>query len=281
MDLEKERREWEAEALRTPLIEGTTVESAGAEGVHCEWVRAAGAARDKVLLLVHGGGFNAGSCITHRDMAARLSLASGVSVLVADYRLAPEHPFPEGLYDILAVYRWLVNSGYEPKKIAVGGDSAGGNLALAALISLRDSGDLLPAALVLMSAWLDLTLTGESIMSREGADELVTKVDLLRARGYYIGSDVGADRLMSPLFADLRGLPRILIHVGDTELLLSDSERLAEKAQSAGVDASLKVWPGRGHVFHALASTMPDAQQALDEIGVFVREKVDSRDGGA
>lgn len=274
MDLEKERREWEDEARGTPLIEGVSIKSMDAGGLHCEWVRAAGADRAKVLLFVHGGGFTAGSCVTHRDLASRLSAASGLSALVPDYRIAPEHPFPQGLEDVISAYRWLLASGVGTKQLAVAGDSAGGNLALAALISLRDSGEPMPAAVALLSPWVDLTLTGESMISRESVDIGVTKVGLMRSRALYIGSQDEADRLVSPLFADLSGLPPMLIHVGDAEILLSDSERLAEKAHDAGVDAILKVWPNMRHVFQGDAATVPEAQQAIDEIGAFLAAKV-------
>lgn len=233
-------------------------------------MRASGADRSRVLLYAHGGGFTAGSYVTHRDLASRLSVASGLSVLMANYRLAPENPFPAGLEDVIYIYRCLIANGYKPEQIAVGGDSAGGNLALGALISLRDNDTPLPAALVLLSPWVDLTLTGESIISREARDKTTTKVELLRARGYYIRSHDGSDRLVSPLFADLTGLPPMLIHAGSDELLLSDSERLAEKAQAAGVDATLKVWPDLGHVFHADAASVPLAQQAINEVGEWI-----------
>jgi monoterpene epsilon-lactone hydrolase len=274
MDLERERREWDAEAGLTPLLEGVEVEGVKAGAVHCEWVRGVEADRAKVLLFAHGGGFTSGSCVTHRDLAARISVASKVSVLLVDYRLAPEHPFPAGLEDIIYIYRCLIASGYSAENVAIGGDSAGANLALSTLISLRENATPLPAAVVLLSPWVDLTLTAESIMSREKRDKATTKVELLRARGYYIGSRDGSNRLMSPLFADLCGLPPMLIHAGDDELLLSDSERLVEKAHEAGVDAELKVWPGMGHVFHGDAATVPRAQQAIDEIGAFLAEKL-------
>ncbi|MEO5952317.1 MAG: alpha/beta hydrolase [Chloroflexia bacterium] len=274
MDIGKKRREWDEEAHQMPLIDGVEVESIDADGVPCEWVWVAGADRAKVLFFVHGGGFTSGSCVTHRDLASRLSLASGLSALLPGYRLAPEHPFPAGLEDVVAVYRWLLASGFDSTYIAFGGDSAGGNLALAALLSLRDTDAPMPAALALLSPWLDLTFTGESMISRESVDIGITKVDLLRSRAHYIGSDDGADRLMSPLFADLSGLPPMLIHAGDNEILLSDSERLVEKAHDAGVDATLKVWPGMRHVFHGDAATVTEAQQAIDEIGVFLAAKV-------
>jgi acetyl esterase/lipase len=182
--LATQRREWEEEALRAELPPGTAIEPALAHGVACEWVRGAQAARDQVVLYAHGGGFNAGSCKTHRELAARISNASGASVLLVDYRLAPEHPFPAGLEDMVSAYRWLLGQSIEPRRIAIGGDSAGGGLAISTLLALRDARMPLPAAAVIISPWLDLALAGASLASHAALDPLVHAAGLRAAAEY-------------------------------------------------------------------------------------------------
>lgn len=273
MDIEKERREWEETARQVPLPANVAIEPREIDGVNCELVSCQGADTGKVLLFAHGGGFTTGSCITHRELAARISLASSIPVLLVDYHLAPEHPFPAGVEDVVRVYRSLLKQGVASQCIVFGGDSSGGNLALAAAVLIKRSGDPLPAGLVLLSPWLDLGLTGGSMKSRAEADKTVTREGLIQAARYYLGGSKvdPTDPLASPVFADLHGLPAILVHVGDDEVLLSDSERLGERATQAGVDAGVVVWPGMGHVFPAEAS-LQEAQQAIGQIAEFLAE---------
>jgi acetyl esterase/lipase len=270
--LSVQRREWEDAAAQAPLLPGTTIEPVDAGGVHCEWVRTPAAASDRIMLFLHGGGFNAGSCVTHRELAARISAAAGAAVLLADYRLAPEHPFPAALDDTLAVYRWLLARGVRPDQILLGGDSAGGGLAASALLALRDAGAPQPAAAALISPWLDLALAGESLASRAAVDPLVSEPDLRVAAGYYVGERDPRDPLISPVYADLRGLPPLLIQVGDHELLLSDAQRLSDSASAAGVEFQLEVWPEMWHVWHAWAAQLPEGQAAIEQLGRFVRQ---------
>lgn len=274
MDIEKERREWEETARKVPLPANVAIEPREIASIYCELVSCQGADTGKVLLYAHGGGFTTGSCITHRELAAHISLASRIPVLLVDYRLAPEHPFPAGVEDIVHVYRSLLKRGMSPQCIAFGGDSSGGNLALAAAVLVKRSGNPLPAGLVLLSPWLDLGLTGESMKSRAEADKMVTREGLALATGHYLGSSEvdPTDPLASPVFADLRGFPPILVHVGDDEVLLSDSERLGERAIQSGVDARVIVWPSMGHVFPADA-TLQQARQAIRQISEFLIER--------
>lgn len=272
--LEVQRKDWEAAAAQAELPPNTLIEPIMADGVACEWVRCGVVRQHHALLHLHGGGFNAGSCKTHRELAARLSLATHLPVLLVDYRLAPEHPFPAGLHDTIAVYRWLLDQGTQPADVVIAGDSAGANLALAALVQLRDNGASLPAAAALLSPMLDLTLSGPSTTTRAHLDPLVTQAALARAVNLYLGDHDPKDALASPVYADLQHLPPMLIQVGDHELLLSDALLLAERAQAAAVDVKLEVWPEMWHVWHAFAAQLPEGQAALDQVGAYVRGKL-------
>jgi epsilon-lactone hydrolase len=191
-----------------------------------------------------------------------------------DYRLAPEHPCPAALEDAVAGYRWLLERGVRPEQIVIGGDSSGGGLALATLVRLREQGVALPAAGVLLSPWVDLTIAGPSIQTRAAIDPLVSPESLRLAAGYYLGGADPRMTLASPLYADLRGLPPLLIQAGDHEVLLSDATRLAEQARAAGVDVTLDVWDEMWHVWQAWAEILPEGQQAIERIGAFIRRQL-------
>lgn len=272
--LEIQRQVWETEAAQTQLPTGTTLTPLSANGVPCEYVSNQEADPTRVVVHLHGGGFNSGSSRTHRDLAARLSLATHTPVLLVDYRLAPEHPFPAAIEDVVKVCRWLLANGQEPSRMAMSGDSAGGGLVVSALLSLRDDQEPLPAAAVLLSPWLDLALSGETITSRAALDPIVSLAGLRTAAQYYLGDGDPTTPLASPIYADLSGLPPLLIQVGDHELLLSDSLRLADKAKAAGVKVQLEVWPEMWHVWHSWAASLPEAQEALHRIGDFVRSRL-------
>ena len=244
-----------------------------AGGVSAEWVAAAGAADDRVVLYVHGGGYVMGSIATHRELAARLSKASGARVLVLDYRLAPEHPFPAPVEDATAAYRWLLAQNIKPSRIVVAGDSAGGGLALATLIALRDAKVPLPAAGVGISPWVDMEGTGASMTTRAKVDPVVQKEGLLGMAQLYLSGKDPKSPLAAPLHANLEGLPPLLIHVGDAETLLDDSTRIAEKAKKSGVKVELEIWPEMPHVWHLFAPFLPEGQQAIEKIGKFVQQQ--------
>lgn len=271
--LDIQRREWEDGELKTPPA-GTIIEAVNADGIACERVMCGLVDSSKIMLFLHGGGYNAGSSKTHRRLAAYLSQAAGIPLLLPDYRLAPEHPFPAGVEDVARVYRWLLNTGYAPEQVVFGGDSAGGGLAISALLMLREAGDSLPAGAAVMSPMLDMTLSGESMASRAALDPLTTEYGLRTAVDYYIGTGDPKHPIASPLYADLRGLPPLLIHVGDYEMLLSDSTRLAEQGHAAGVDVHLTVWPELWHIFQAWAADVPEARESLAQIGAWVRGKL-------
>jgi len=268
------RAEWEAAAALVPLLVGiklTVVEMAGVFG---EWVDSPKAQQDQVIYFLHGGGFNAGSPITHRELASHLVLAAGMRVLLPAYRLAPEYPFPAALHDAGEGYRWLLAQGIQPEKIVLAGDSAGAGLALSTLLWIRQQQLPLPAAAVLLSPWADLTLSGASMQTHATIDPLVSRKALELAAGWYAGNAPLSDPLLSPIYADLTGLPPLLIQVGSDEMLLSDSVRLAERAQAAGVKTTLEVWNGMWHVWHGAATSLPEAREAIARVGAFIRENV-------
>ncbi len=207
-----------------------------------------------------------------RRMAAHICQAAASRALAVDYRLAPEHPFPAALEDCLTVYHWLLKNGTSPENIVIAGASAGGNLTLAMLLSLRDAGDPLPAAAVCISPVTDLAGTGESFLAKQ--DPALTAEFVLTMNRHYAGNQDLRSPLLSPHYGNLRGLPPLLIQVGEDEILLSDATRLADNARAAGVDVSLVIWPKMWHVWHLFAPSLPEAQLAINAIGTFIRERI-------
>jgi epsilon-lactone hydrolase len=245
-------------------------EKVSAGGVNAEWIAAPGADADRVILYLHGGGYVIGSINTHRAMISRIARASNARALAIDYRLAPEHPFPAAVEDTIAAYKWLLAQGYKPGKIVIAGDSAGGGLTIAALLAIRDANLPMPAATVPISPWTDLEGTGESVRTRAARDVMVTQENLAYSAKQYYGTHDPKDPLVSPVHANFRGLPPMLIHVGDAEILLDDATRVAKSAKLAGVDVELEVWDDMPHVWHVFAKILPEGQQAIDKIGKFV-----------
>ncbi|GBD14461.1 Monoterpene epsilon-lactone hydrolase [bacterium HR25] len=246
-------------------------EPVGAGGVRAEWVVPQEVSDDRTILYLHGGGYVLCSPHTHREMVAHLAKAARARALLIDYRLAPEHPFPAAVEDSLAAYRWLLGQGVRPQRIAIAGDSAGGGLTVATLVGLRYTGQPLPAAGVCFSPWTDLACTGETLTTKAQEDPIVQKplVEQL-AQMYLAGADPKAP-LASPLYADLTGLPPLLVQVGTAETLLDDSTRLVERARRAEVDVTLEVWEGMPHVWHFFVSFLPEAQQAVQKAGEFIQ----------
>ena len=263
------RSDWDAAFAGCAVPVSCRLVSAG--GVDGEWIVPADAPTDKAILYFHGGGFRLGSVASHRDLIARIAIASGCRVLAIDYRLAPEHRFPAALEDAVAAYAWLRGQGLKPRDIALAGDSAGGNLVLTAMLWLRDRGEPLPAAGVLMSPWTDLAATGASYESRAAADPIHQRSMILALAKEYLGEGGDPrDPLASPLYADLSGLPPLLIHAGDRETVRDDATMLAEKARTAGVETELQVWDGMIHVFQMFPE-IPQARQAIAAIAAFLR----------
>jgi acetyl esterase/lipase len=230
-----------------------------------------GAGGDGIILYLHGGGYSIGSARTGANLAAPLARSTGVAAVSLDYRLAPEDPFPAAVDDVLAAYRELVESG---QKVVVAGDSAGGGLALALMIAARRAGLPLPAGAVLYSPWTDVSLSGGSMDSRGEFDPLFARAQLAESADWYVGGQDVRDELASPLFADLTGLPPLLIQVGSAEVLLDDSLRLAVRAAESEVDVSLDVVAGAPHVFQYFTGFLPEADEALERAAAFVRRRL-------
>jgi acetyl esterase/lipase len=269
--LEQSRREWDAQARLVVLPRQARFTSQVAGGVACEWMEMPRVDRDRVFLFFHGGGYISGSPRTHRLLAANLSRATHMRLLLPEYRLAPENPFPAGVKDALLVYQWLLNQGLNEKQIVVGGDSAGGGLALTMLLALRAAGARMPRAAVLLSPWTDLTCSSPSYRTLRDVDPSIDPEELRACGMLYAGQRDPADPLLSPLFAELAGLPPMLIHVGSDEVMLDDSRRFAAAAETCRVPVTFNVYQDMWHVFHAAGTGVPEARQALDDIGAFVR----------
>jgi epsilon-lactone hydrolase len=250
------------------------VEPIDAGGVPAEWVIAPGARPSRVIYYLHGGGYVLGSIKTHREMVSRLSRAAGAKVLLIDYRLAPEHRFPAAVEDATAVYRWLLSTGGNPDEIVIAGESAGGGLAMATLVALRDAGDHLPAGAAAISPWVDLEALGGSMLTNADADPVLSRQKVLDFAKSYLERGDPRSPLASPLYADLRGLPPLLIQVGTAEVLLDDANRLAESAKKAGVEVDLERWEDMIHMWHFFPS-IPEGQQAIERVGEFVQKHTD------
>jgi acetyl esterase/lipase len=264
-----------AQSSPWPLPDDCRVTEVDAGGVPSYRVVAAGSDPARRLLYLHGGGWVAGGFGSHGSHAARVSAATGCAVLFPEFRLAPEHPFPAALDDALAAYRFLLEHGGEGSAPAVavfcGGDSGGGGLALALLLRLRDGGVRLPDAAFTFSAVTDLTCSGLSMRTRADVDPLINPALVPVAAAHYLGGADPRDPLVSPVFGDYRGLPPLLLQVGDVEVMLDDSARVAARASAADVDARLEVWPEMIHGFQLWAPVLPEAREALARVGGFVR----------
>lgn len=268
------REQMAGASLLTPkLPEEVKVETVSAGGVNCEWVAWEGVTEHRVLMYLHGGGYVFGGLDSHRDIAWRLSKESGMRVLLVDYRLAPEHPFPAAVEDATTCYRWLQDEGYKPHQIVMGGDSAGGGLTLATLVNLKNLGISKPSGAILLSPWVDLSLGGSSITTNAKSDAMLSPGSLEQMAKLYLGELDRKAPLASPLFADLSGLPPMLVHVSNTEVLLGDAERLVEKVKEAGGDAVLEVWPKMPHVFQVFAGRIPEGKVAIVKLAEFIKKR--------
>lgn len=242
--------------------------------VRAEWVTPKNTDVNGVLIYLHGGWWVMGSPRTHRALVAALAEGAGVTALSLGYRLAPEHPYPAAVDDCVTAYHWLLAQGFEPGRIVVAGDSAGGNLALALLLRLRDEGAPLPAGAVLLSPITDLGLSAASHATRRALDPYMAGADPGRFITAYVGSQDPQQPYLSPHTADLHGLPPLLVHVGDHEVLLDDAVCLGERARAAGVEEATVVWPGMSHVFQLQHQFVPEARRANREIAAFIRSRV-------
>jgi epsilon-lactone hydrolase len=274
LTLEEQRATFAPAGRLHPIPEDVQVTEVSAGGVPAHWLASPGADADRVLLFLHGGGYELGSLRSDGELAARLGRAGGMRVLFPEYRLAPEHPFPAAIDDVLDTWRWLrTDQNLSARSIAVAGDSAGGGLAVALLVAVRDAGDALPAAAALMSPTVDLTSSGASMCERADQDPISTPSMLRQFASDYLAGADPRTPLASPLFASLSGLPPLIVQVGTADVLLSDSERLAKSAAEGGVDVALQIGDGLPHVFQSMLGT-PEAAEATEQIGMFLRAKV-------
>ena len=263
---------WHASANVLWTARKVKIERAEVGGLTAEWLTPRHAPADKLLLYLHGGAYIMGNCATHRQLVSYLARYSGIKALLPEYRLAPEHPFPAAIEDVVGLYRKLLADGYDAENIVIAGDSAGGGLAMATLLSLRDAGDPLPSAACLLSPWLDLASTGESMTTRAKKDPWFHPEDMPTVAAYYCPEDELRNPLASPVYADLSGLPPLYIQVGADEILLSDSTRAAEKVREAGGEVDIEIWPGMWHVFQAFLRQVPESRKAVKKIGAYIRQ---------
>lgn len=274
LDVEKVRAEDEALAANFKTKIELTCVPVIANGVLAEWITTPTSSADKVVLYFHGGSYNSGSIASHRSLAANIIHAAKARALIVGYRLAPEYRFPAAVDDARAVYRWLLENHVSPDHISVAGDSCGGGLALSLLISLREEELPLPAAAVCLSPWTDLTCTGESWETNRKKDIMLDPGALRKSAQLYLGESDPRTPSASPLYGDLKALPPILIQVGSSELLLSDATGFAERAQAAGTKVTLQVWEGMQHEWHFAVNILPEARQAIQQIGQFIQAQI-------
>jgi monoterpene epsilon-lactone hydrolase len=273
LSVERGRADLEEMSGLFPLPDDVEVEPVNAGGVPGIWLTPPAVSRERVLLYLHGGYYQRGSSATHRELAARIARAAGTRALALDYRLAPEHRHPAAVEDAVAAYRWLLGEGHEAGATALAGDSAGGGLTLATLVALRDAREPLPAAAAVMSPWVDLAMTGASSAARQPLDPVLDHQTKRQAVANYLDGGDPKAPLASPLYADLHGLPPLLIEVGTDEILYADAVRLAEAARNAGVDVTLEIGEGLMHVYQFISVT-PEARAATDRIGGFLAERI-------
>jgi len=274
LTIAERRAQYERAERIFPTPPDVKVETVTAHERPAEWLTPPRARPDAVVLYLHGGGYVIGSPRSHRHLAAAIAGAAGTRALLLDYRLAPEHPFPAALEDAVAAYEWVLSRGIAPGQVVIAGDSAGGGLTVATLLALRERGLPRPAGGVCISPWVDLTNSAPSYTSKAAVDPIVTQEGIGLMTRAYIGTGDPKQPLVSPLYADLRSLPPLLIHVGSDEVLLDDAVGLAERARAAGVDVKLEEWPAMIHVWHWFLPMLDEAERAIAGIGVFVRARM-------
>ncbi|WP_410050590.1 alpha/beta hydrolase [Bosea sp. BH3] len=273
-DVAGRRQRLDSLTARYEMPADVLVEEVDANGVRAEWTSTPAADPARVILFLHGGGYVSGSIRSHRHMIAQAGREAGTRTLALDYRLAPEHPFPAALDDALTGYRFLLSQGFQPENIVIAGESAGGGLAIATLVSLREAGTALPACAWCSSPWTDLEMSGATMQTKARVDPLIQRPYLQELAAAYLQGRDPRMPMVSPIHADLRGLPPLLIQVGSDETLLDDAVRLAGVAAAADVRTTLQVWPHMIHAWHLFYEQLADGRRALAEMGAFVRARL-------
>lgn len=248
-----------------------TYEDVDADGITAILVTPAGCSTDHVIVYSHGGGCVTNSASSHRKVAAHLAKAAGIQAIVPVFRLAPEHPFPAQLDDLVTVHGWLSDSGFHPSNIVTAGDSAGGNLAIASVLQLRDLGLPLPTAIVGFSPWLDMEITGATMQSNAETDALVSRDVSEMMASLYLGDTARTEPLANPLYADLAGLPPIFLSAGGAETLRDNAERFHDLAKAAGVDTELEIQSNQQHVYVFMAGRSEEADTTIANAGRWLR----------
>jgi len=272
-DINKFRRLWKRiGALLIPAF-GVRIETDEISGLHAEWLTPKDCMDGKLLLYLHGGGYIVGGCDMYRQMVSHIARAGQIRTLLPEYRLSPEHKYPAAIDDVVAVYRSLLDMGMRAEDIIFAGDSAGGGLAMATMLALRDANEPMPAAAVLLSPFLDVTGSGDSMRTRRDQDPWFRAEDLVIIADHYCEPHQCSFPMVSPVLANIEGLPPMFIQVGDHEILLSDSERIADACVAAGINVELEVWPEMWHVFQMFIGKMPEARRAIDKMGLYIQSR--------
>lgn len=268
MSVAEMRQKFDEMLTKVPVPDGIRTTRTAYNGIPCDWLRLEQSSEKKIIF-VHGGGYCIGSTRGYYSLAARIGIAAKAEVLLIDYRLAPEFPFPNGLADVVSVYEILSNQ-VGAENLSLVGDSAGGGLIVATLIKIREEGLNMPSSAVLLCPWLDLTLSGYSVTHVRRKDPMLTEGNLKFLAAKYIGTEDMKNPYASPIFGDYHGFPPVLVQAGEHDILRSDAERFAEKAQSQGSPTTLHVWKGMFHVWQFYARVLPEAEHAVQEIGKFI-----------
>lgn len=272
LSLDQSRARLEEVAAARPIHPAVAIEEIVVDGIFCDWVTAPQADLETVVILLHGGGYCMGSRRTSRYLAALISSATMARVLVPEYRLAPEHPFPAALNDVLAVWEWTLDQGLLPAHMCIAGESAGGGLAVSTMLELRKYKTPLPQCAVLLSPWIDLECPGDSMKTNAGKDPMNNLEVATKYAGFYAGEESLRNSILSPVHADLSGLPPLLIQVGSDEVFLDDIRRFADAAKQAKIRVQLTEYEGMWHAWQQLAPQLPEAQPALDEMAYFIAD---------
>lgn len=263
-------KKWRRASIKFPIAPDIQIDRLEIEGLETAHIYIKNAQHRGTMLYLHGGGYTFGSIETHKELVSRLVRAGNVDAWVVNYRLAPEFPCPAAVKDSIKAYRFLLAKNIDPKNIVIAGDSAGGGLTISALVQIREQSLPMPACAFCLSPWADLTNSGESAYINNKVDPMLTLTMLNRVARLYVPDGHLDNPLASPLFADLKGLPPLLIQVGTVEVLLDDARRLAEKAEQAGVNVTLEVWEGMTHVWQVLGNLIEEAQYAVEHIATFL-----------